>query len=180
MKIYQIFQNDSDYMTLYFDADEVEDKRGDDDFVFFTTPRSYAGDWVPLELSIKACDSPPAIPEISTWQNYLVLHNYAYQALEGLLGPYGEFLPCMYQGVKFYLFNPLAIAEDLDAVVPGSITREGNLLSGIEFDEGKLEHVPVFRTKESFISIYCTEVFKELVQSEKLEGLLFSGNLTQV
>ncbi|MGL6161866.1 hypothetical protein [Microbulbifer sp.] len=180
MKIYQIFQNDSDYMTLYFDPDEVEDKLGNDDFVFFTTPKSYASDWVPLELSIKACDSPPMIPSISTWQNYLVLHNSAYQALEGLLAPYGEFLPCMYQEAKFYLFNPLTIAEDLSAVVPGSVTRKGNLLSGIEFEAGKLERVPVFRTKESYISIYCTEVFKELIQSENLDGLLFSANLTQV
>lgn len=180
MKIYQILQNDSDYITLYFDPDEVEDKRGGDDFLFFTTPKSYASDWVPLELSIKACDSPPVIPSISTWQNYLVLHDSAYQALEDLLGHYGELLPCMYQEAKFYLFNPLTIAEDLNAVVPGSVTKRGNLLSGINFDENKLESVPVFRTKESYISIYCTEVFKESVQSSNLDGLLFNANLTQI
>lgn len=86
----------------------------------------------------------------------------------------------LYQEAKFYLFNPLIIAEDHNAVVPGSVTRKGNLLSGIEFDAGKLERVPVFRTKESYIGIYCAEVFKELIHSENLDGLLFSSNLTQV
>ncbi|WP_444923439.1 hypothetical protein ACJJH9_16800 [Microbulbifer sp. DLAB2-AF] len=178
MNIYQVSEDDNNYMTVYFDPDEVEEKRGDDDFIIFTQPQSYACDWVPLELSIKACDSPPNIPTLSRWQNYLVLHEAAYKALEGMLGPYGEFLPCTYQGTKFYLFNPLTIAEDLNAVVPGSVTREGNLISGIEFDEEKLKEVPVFRSKESNITIYCTEAFKNIVESEKLEGLRFSTNLT--
>ncbi|WP_346837818.1 DUF1629 domain-containing protein [Microbulbifer sp. SAOS-129_SWC] len=109
-----------------------------------------------------------------------MLHKSAYRALEGLLGPYGEFLPCKYKNAKFYLFNPLTIAEDLDAVVPGSVTRKGNLLSGIEFDEEKLGAAPVFRSKESYISIYCSEAFKDVVESEELDGLIFSNNLTQI
>ncbi|WKD50479.1 hypothetical protein [Microbulbifer spongiae] len=178
MKIYQVFENDSDYMTPYFEPGEVIGKRGSIQFVFNTNPQAYAGDWVPLELSLKACDSSPVIPTLSTWQNYLVLHESAYQALKGLLGPFGELLPCTYQGVKFYLFNPLTIAEDLDAIVPSSVTRDNDLLSGIAFDEEKLKDVPVFRTKESYISIYCTGAFKDVVESEKLDGLLFSTNLT--
>ncbi|MCO1336664.1 hypothetical protein MO867_20265 [Microbulbifer sp. OS29] len=180
MKFYQVFEDDNNYMTVYFDPDEVEDKRGDDDFTIFTTPQAYASDWVPLELSIKACDSPPVIPAISTWLNYLVLHESAYKALEGMLGPYGEFLPCTYQGAKFYLFNPLTIAEDLDAVMPGSVTKDDGLLASIAFDEEKLKDTPVFRTKESYICIYCTEAFKNLVEKEKLEGLRFSAKLAHV
>ncbi|MCX2796091.1 hypothetical protein [Microbulbifer thermotolerans] len=99
-------------------------------------------------------------------------------ALKDLLNSCGEFLPCTHQGAKFYLFNPLTIAEDLDAVVSGSATRNGNLLSAIAFDKEKLEGVPVFRTRETYVSIYCTEVFKRKVQSENLGGLLFSDNLT--
>ncbi|MFS1525837.1 hypothetical protein ACL7TT_17275 [Microbulbifer sp. 2304DJ12-6] len=178
MKIYQVFEDYDNYMTVYFDPDEVEDKRGDDDFIIFTQPQSYTNDWVPLELSIKVCDSSPVIPTLSKWQNYLVLHEAAYKILEDMLKSFGEFLPCTYQGAKFYLFNPLTIAEDLDAVVPGSVKRKGNLLSGIAFDENKLKEVPVFRTKESYISIYCTSAFKTVVESEKLDGLLFSTNLT--
>lgn len=178
MEFYQVFQNDQDYMLPHLDPDEVEDKRGDDDFVLITKPRSYAEDWVPLELEFKMDGSLPTIPTISRWRNYLVLHEPAYKQLKALLEPHGEFLPCTHQGSTFYLFNSLTIAEDLQAVKPGSVTRNGNLLSNIEFEEDKLEGIPVFRTKESFVSVYCTDTFKKAVEEAELEGLLFSSNLT--
>ncbi|WP_252472218.1 hypothetical protein [Microbulbifer okhotskensis] len=178
MKIYQLNGNSSNYMTPYFEPNNVLKKRVGIKFLFNTTPKSYSEDWEPLELSIKACDSAPVIPTLSRWQNYLVLHASAYKVLESTLNPFGEFLPCTYQGTAFYLFNPLTIAEDLDAVIADSVTRNGNLLSGIAFNQEKLEGVPVFRTKESNISNYCTEAFKEIVESEKLDGLIFSSNLT--
>ncbi|WP_445362471.1 hypothetical protein ACJJIQ_16575 [Microbulbifer sp. ANSA003] len=179
-EVYQVFHNDFDYMTPYFEPKEIIGKQGSIRFSFDTTPKSYASNWKPMELSLKSCDSPPIIPTLSKWQNYLVLHESAYQALEGILGPFGEFLPCTHQESKFYLFNPLTIADELDAVIPGSVTRKENLLSGIEFDENKLKDVPVFRTKEAYISIYCTETFKDLVESEKLDGLSFTSNLTHL
>ncbi|MCO1336304.1 hypothetical protein MO867_18385 [Microbulbifer sp. OS29] len=178
MEIYKVFTNFTDFMVPHFDIDEVEEKRGDDDFIIDTRPTNYADDWIPLEVQFSLEDGLPEIPTLSMCRNYLVLHESAYKTLEGVLGPYGEFLPCTHQKAKFYLFNPLTIAEDLDAVVPGSVTRKGNLLSGIEFDKAKLKDVPAFRTKESFISIYCTDAFKDIVESEKLDGLLFSTKLT--
>ncbi|WP_444925876.1 hypothetical protein ACJJI4_16980 [Microbulbifer sp. TRSA002] len=178
MEFYRLSPNYSDYMSPNFDIDEVEDKRGDDDFVIDTRPIKYADDWVPLEIQFSIDDAVPAIPTLSKWRNYLVLHESAYQSLEGVLGPFGEFLPCTHQKAKFYLFNPLTIAEDLSAVVPGSVSKNGNLLSGIEFDKDKLKNVPVFRSKESYITIYCTDAFKDVVEAEKLDGLLFSTNLT--
>ncbi|WP_445355696.1 hypothetical protein ACJJI5_05010 [Microbulbifer sp. EKSA008] len=178
MSFYQVFTNFTDFMVPHFDIDEVEEKRGDDDFIIDTRPTNYTDDWIPLEVQFSLEDGLPNIPTLSKWQNYLVLHEAAYKVLEGVLGPYGEFLPCTYQGAKFYLFNPLTIAEDLNAVIPGSVTRNGNLLSGIEFDADKLKEVPVFRSKESNITIYCTDVFKGVVEAEKLDGLLFSTNLT--
>ncbi|MCX2796501.1 hypothetical protein [Microbulbifer thermotolerans] len=65
MEIYQVLKNDSDYMTPHFDPDEVEDKRGDDDFIIFTKPKSYTDGWVPLELSFSSEGSIPVIPAIS-------------------------------------------------------------------------------------------------------------------
>ncbi|MCO1336665.1 hypothetical protein MO867_20270 [Microbulbifer sp. OS29] len=178
MNLYQVFTNCTDYMTPHFNIDEVEDKRGDDDFIIDIRPKRYADEWEPLEIEFCLEDGLPNIPTLSKWQNYLVLHESAYKALEGVLGPYGEFLPCTHQNAKFYLFNPLIIAEDLDAVVPDSVTLNGNLLTGIEFDKDKLKDVPVFRSKESYITIYCTDAFKDVVEAEKLDGLLFSTNLT--
>lgn len=175
---YQLLRNDSDFMMPYFDADEVEDKRGDDDFILFTRPIRYFENWVPLELKFSIDDSLPVIPSISTWLNYLVLHEPAYSELKDLLGDFGEFLPCQHQGSKFYLFNPLTIAEDLDAIAPGSVTRKNELLSDIRFDEQKLEGVPVFRSKESYITIYCSELFRKAVEDSDLQGLLFNPNLT--
>tara|TARA_Y100000296_G_scaffold23954_2_gene28315 strand:+ start:1270 stop:1812 length:543 start_codon:yes stop_codon:yes gene_type:complete len=175
---YQVLRNDSDFMMPYFDPDEVEDKRGDDDFILLTRPIRYSEGWVPLELKFSMDDSLPVIPSISTWLNYLVLHESAYSELKDLLAAFGEFLPCQHQGSKFYLFNPLTIAEDLDAIVPGSVTRKSELLSGIRFDEKKLEGVPVFRSKESYITIYCSQIFKKAVEDADLQGLLFNPNLT--
>ncbi|WP_020411184.1 hypothetical protein [Microbulbifer variabilis] len=179
MSIYKVSENDSDFMTPYFEPTAVLKKRVGMKFLFNTAPKSYSEEWEPLELSIKACDSAPVIPTISRWQNYLVLHEAAYNALEGTLSSFGEFLPCTHQGAKFYLFNPLTIAEDLNAVVPGSVARDNDLISAIEFDEDKLKEVPIFRTKESNVSIYCTEAFKEVVEASSLDGLFFSKNLTQ-
>ncbi|WP_444917619.1 imm11 family protein [Microbulbifer sp. JMSA003] len=63
--------------------------------------------------------------------------------------------------------------------MPGSVTRDDDLISAIEFDEDKLKEIPVFRTKESSVSIYCAEAFKEMVEASSLDGLFFSKNLTQ-
>ncbi len=167
MEFYQVFQNDQDYMLPHLDPDEVEDK-------------SYADDWVPLELEFKMDGSLPTIPTISRWRNYLVMHESAYKQFRDLLEPHGEFLPCAHQGSAFYLFNTLTIAEDLEAVKPDSVTRKGNLLSSIQFDKNSLKGVPVFRTKESYVSVYCTDIFKKAVEDAQLEGLLFSENLTHL
>lgn len=178
MEFYQVFENDHDYMVPHLDPDEVEEKRGDDDFVLITKPRSYTEDWVPLELEFKMDGSLPTIPTISRWRNYLVMHESAYKQFRDLLGPHGEFLLCTHQGSAFYLFNTLTIAEDLEAVKPGSVTRKGNLLSSIQFDKSSLKGVPILRTKESYVSVYCTDIFKKAVEDAQLEGLLFSENLT--
>jgi len=175
---YQLLRNDSDFMMPYFHPDEAEEKFGDDDFIIFTKPRSYLDSWIPLELKFAMDDSLPVIPMISTWQNYLVLHESAYLELKDLLENFGEFLPCQHQDSKFYLFNPLTIAEDLNGVIPNSVTRRNELLSGIRFDEKKLDGVPVFRSKESYITIYCSEIFKKAVEESDLQGLLFNTNLT--
>lgn len=178
MEFYQIFQNDQAYMVPYLDADEVEEKRGGDDFILITKPRSYIKGWVPLELEFKMDGSLPTIPTASRWRNYLVLHKSAYDQLRQLLEPHGEFLPCTHKGSTFYLFNTLTIAEELDGVKPDSVCRNGSLLSSIQFDEEKLKAVPVFRTKESFLSVYCSDIFKKAVEEAELEGLRFSSNLT--
>ncbi|TNC86069.1 MAG: hypothetical protein CSH37_05420 [Thalassolituus sp.] len=178
MEFYQVFENDHDYMVPHLDPDEVEDKRGDDDFVMITKPRTYSEGWVPLELEFKMGGSLPTIPTVSRWRNYLVLHESAYKQLKALLEPHGEFLPCTHQGSTLYLFNTLTIAEDLEAIQPGSVTRNGNLLSAIQFVETKLKGIPLFRTKESFVSVYCTDAFKKAVEDAVLEGLMFSSNLT--
>ena len=180
MEFYQVFENDHGYMVPHLDPDEVEEKRGDDDFVLITKPRSYTDGWVPLELEFKMDGSLPTIPTISRWRNYLVLHESAYKQFRDLLEPHGEFLPCTHQGSAFYLFNTLTIAEDLEAVKPDSVTRKGNLLSSIQFDKNSLKGVPVFRTKESYVSVYCTDIFKKAIEGAQLEGLLFSENLTQL
>ena len=51
---------------------------------------------------------------------------------------------------------------------------------GIQFDENSLKGVPVFRSKESYESVYCTDIFKKAIEGAQLEGLLFSENLTQL
>lgn len=178
MDFYQLFQNDSNYMTPHFDPDEVEDKRGDDDFILITKPRSYLKDWVSMELKFSMEGSLPVIPTISRWRNYLVMQEHAYSNLKSLLDAYGEFLPCTHHGSRFYLFNPLTIAEDLQGIEPGSVSRINNLLSGIQFSEQNLQGIPVFRTKESYVSIYCSDIFRKAVEEADLEGLIFSTNLT--
>ena len=44
----------------------------------------------------------------------------------------------------------------------------------------RIKGVPVFRTKESYVSVYCTDIFKKAVEDAQLEGLLFSENLTHL
>ena len=95
---FQLLRNDRGFMTPYFDIDEVEAKRRDDDFILITKPRSYADDWVPLELEFKMDGSLPTIPTISRWRNYHVLRESAYKQFKDLLEPHGEFLPCTHQG----------------------------------------------------------------------------------
>ncbi|WP_444910469.1 hypothetical protein [Microbulbifer sp. TRSA005] len=66
---YKVLQSDFEFMAPYFDPDEVEDKRRNDDFVIDTKPIKYAEDWVPLEIKFSIDDAVPVIPTLSKWQN---------------------------------------------------------------------------------------------------------------
>lgn len=93
----------------------------------------------------------------------------------------GEFLPIKSnESASYgYIFNPLKTAEEFNAINESAVTHTTwGEVDSLGFNEEKLSNAALFRTElDSFRGIYCTEVFKQIVEKENLEGLIFSVDL---
>ena len=102
----------------------------------------------------------------------------AYKALHSIVDPCGEFLPITYNQESGYLFNTLTLS---DSALDMSLCQknEWGEITWIAFDEDKLQGHPLFRTEyDNYMSVFCNEAFKQACEEAKLEGLIFSQDLS--
>lgn len=141
-------------------------------------------EWIPVDVEFKSDSKKKIVPEITTWNmSCLVMSQRAKDILESLLKNHGEFLLL---DKNYYLYNCL---ESID----GKTIDKDN--SSFEFEaqnsihmpkklsllEAELRDKPLF--KPGFLHntfIICQSKFKDLIEKENIQGLLFDENLAQM
>lgn len=100
--------------------------------------------------------------------------------LRDLLVLCGECLPVQYKEGVGYVFNPLKTAEEVEGINDALVSFDAHQnLESFGFHPEKVAHLPVFRTKlDTYLGIFCNELFKNAVESSRLKGLSFGEDLS--
>ncbi|MFL0805062.1 MAG: hypothetical protein K6L81_15225 [Agarilytica sp.] len=192
MKVYKLRSDRANYMNVYISPHEIGAKLGDP---FLISPDATQDEnlnwsefWQPLEISFQDDsddNSVSLVPDITWWHdNQLVLNQKAYEALKSELESYGEFLPLSCEGKAYWLFHvtkrtsigavDLKCSErTIDPVGLVDIVK-------ITFKSEQVKSLYLFKTEYNnyLYNIYCTELFKDIVESADLSGLVFSDDMT--
>lgn len=149
-------------------------------FHFDESPTSYLDNWQPLEIEFysSAQKKVKALPDISPRYGRLYLNQKAYQALSHKISSYGEFLPITSQGETGYLFTIMALADEaLDSDLCQK--NEWGEITWLAFKEDKID-TALFRTEyDDYMSVFCTQEFKDTCEQSELQGLVFTENLAR-
>ena len=183
--IYKIRPDLNHFQQFTLNQDEIEEKIGEDCLIFMDSqPTQYLVQWQPLSVEFfdeypggdKNKQAPDIMPDLL---GKLFVSARAHQILQPLLINAGEWLPVLAAGKPAYLFNPLCLAEDRQAVDSASIARDQwGMLQSISFDEDKLVDTPLFRTAaDEYRHLYCQDMLKQAVEHAGLKGAVFSVDL---
>ncbi|WP_281649136.1 hypothetical protein [Parendozoicomonas sp. Alg238-R29] len=186
--IYKIQPVPKEYQLFILEADDVEDILGEDCLIYMDSrPTRYLSEWSPIPVHFydeyQGGLPKKSIPDIISNQlGKLFLNQKAYEVLHPLFKEYGEFLPVTFEDQPAYIFNPLVIAEDLDALDQENTTfDEWDGLKAPAFNKSRLQDIPILRTKiDSYRGIYCSQNVKEVITSHGLLGLSFTEDLSDV
>lgn len=168
----------------------VESKLGEDCTIHMSSaPVRYAPIWKePLHLSVGVDMEGQKyqfeeLPDLVENMGRLYMSERAYDALHDSLKQDGEFLPVTYDGGSGYIFNPLTIAEDHDALGEDvTTTNEWDELQSLGFFEEKLPAgTMLFRCRADYChGLFCTERFVQAVRDAGLTGALFQPDLANI
>lgn len=181
MAIYKLTYRLKSYLSLIVSADALEEKLG---AVTYPKGEPLKDIWHPLEASFynRYNDNTEGkLPEISDWVGNMVLSAAAFQSLTPLLAPFGEFLPVNVNGVDWYIYNATTIYNCIDESLSSRNVMDGVVMdiAALKFDEAKLGPAPVFRTDyDRRMGVYCSQAFKDAVQAQGFEAVLFREDLT--
>ena len=122
------------------------------------------------------------IPDIAVLQGRLFLSAKAFEALSPIIAQDGEFLPATYELGEGYIFIPMRVAEEVNAVdTEHSKKNDWGYFSHLSFHEDCLGDWKIFRTKANgYQSIYCQDVVKEAVEKAQLKGLYMTSDLANI
>ncbi len=175
MTIYRIHQDDS-YLVFNIPSQEVLSKLGRNYPVHIDrSPIKYSAVWnEPLNIKFLPSVGSKAteIPDISVSDGRIFLNEKAYDALGDELANDGEFLPVIFDGGTGVIFNPLTIAEDLEALdeTLTSYDRYENL-EHFGFKEDKLRDTAIFRARiDKCYGIFVTERLTAILEKTRLSG----------
>lgn len=187
MKIYQLKQRPEEFKTLILDIMNLANQLGDKKLVKQLRVQPSTNepllplwkDGVVSEFEdVLGKDS--AIPDVSPWRGTsLALTAEAYQKLEPVLAPEGEFLPITVGDETIYAFNCLSFGtEDESMCLKKYSDGFEDGLETLEFDEEDIEPRYVFKSRlQGCTVLYATESFKHLCEEYRLEGLRFDEDL---
>ena len=174
--IYKILSDDA-YGVLYPDFKGISlatpDRRA------FLAGRSgeaaFGASWVEQAGLLENGSQPADISRLGGF--HLVLSPGAQRILVPLLNMKGEWLPVLFHGETYQLFNCRHL---IDAVIPGkSRLNEYAEIEELVLNENVAEGETLWGTKFGVSrALYCTEPFKQAVETAGLTGLRFSTDLT--
>lgn len=167
------------------DQDEIEEKLGEDCLIFMDSrPTHYLPHWQTIGVAFfdeypggsKDKQNPDIMPDNL---GKLFVNARARATLKPLLENAGEWLPVLADGEPGYLFNPLQLAEDYQAVDDAGVTRDRwGALEAVAFVESRLAGIALFRTAvDDYRGIYCNEAFRQAAEAAGLKGVVFSADL---
>ncbi|BFM10649.1 hypothetical protein R50072_08020 [Simiduia litorea] len=181
MTIYKLRYRFKSYLSINITNEEMWAKLGKP---LYPRGESVSSIWQPMSASfINTFDETAngKQPDIADWETNMVFGPKAYDALASMLLPFGEFLPLSIEGEVWYVFNATTIYNTVDDSASQQHIMDGVIMGVDEllFDESKLGPAPVFRTDfDDRMSVYCNQAFKDAVQAQGFEAVLFREDLT--
>jgi len=119
-------------------------------------------------------------PDLMVWSaGALYLSERAHEALKEYINKEGEFLAIEVDGAQGYIFNCLEFApEDSDYTVSRYCDGEVVGLAHLEFKQADISTRLLFKSqREGCGTLFCTDTFKDLCDSNGLHGLIFDKQL---
>jgi|SRR5690606_4753754 len=183
--IYKLRADRENYLNFYIDAYVIEKTIGD---FFLLNQDHWVEFWKPLPILFQDDSDRRNIvvpPDITVWatENCLALNQKAYTALKNKLHTFGEFLPLQSEGTPYWLFHSTK-KTDISHVDLSKSSRTIDEVDYIDvqtlaFKEETLDDLLVFQTEfNGYQNLYCTDNFRKLIESLRLNGLQFSEDLT--
>lgn len=117
--------------------------------------------------------------DISRLGHFLIMKMPVYELLKARLANFGEFLPVKAESNNMMLFNLLTFGQEQKDMC---LTKyEDGFEDGLElltFEQDDIQSKLLFKSKlEGAQKVYCTDEFKNIIQSNKLKGLVFDEDL---
>lgn len=186
MTIHRIVRDDS-YLIFAIPHLEVMKKLGREYPIHIKrSPMKYAEVWKEplfLDFGPENGNMHEQVPDLSIQNGRMFFSEKAFQVLSDDLSQDGEFLPVTHNDGTGYLFNPLVVAEEYDARNESVTTfNEYKEVQHLVFIEEKLPvDTMIFRsTVDTYQKIFCTDQFKEAVESAGLVGIFFHPDLAGI
>lgn len=178
MSVYFISQTNFDYQELDLEVDDFIDHFPDTISDLDAQRFSYAGVqladfWPNMEVSLRETEfGNNFLPDIGHWMHAaLFLSPLAYRYIGELMKPYGELLPIKIEGECWWIFNCTTSAELL----------ESKATDEVKFNAFSVEGKLLFKCTDARAQgIYCSNKFKDLVESYGLKGISFESSIERL
>ncbi len=136
--------------------------------------------WKIPETRYVSVDKNKALrPDISCWVDAtLVLSPKAHRLLNDTFSHSGEFLPVEVNGEVHFIFNCFTWVEVNEGAC--QFNEEEGMEAGLKYLEfaSSVADLLVFKAKiECGLTLFCSERFKQIVESFDLKGIIFDDNL---
>ncbi|WP_444893711.1 imm11 family protein [Microbulbifer sp. TRSA001] len=141
-------------------------------------PKSHGGFY---EMFSEEARELSKIPDVYLWMNvFLMVSKKAKDVLSPLLDIFGEFLPFECNGDEYFIFSVYSVIEPDPS--KSKILLNDGIYAGISSLSFKPETIGthiLFKTSfDRFSYLYCTDKFKDIIESNELTGLHFSTDLS--
>lgn len=185
MTFYAIRKDMPDYQVLDLDLLDVTRNLPDeidlDSIYDFSQLNTAMASWwqAPETRYVSTGSKNGQIPDISCWVDAtLVLSPKAYRLLKDTLERSGEFLPVEVGGDLHYIFNCFAFGQsDENKCIFNDDEGMRAGLKHLELDPISSELL-VFKVQvENCLTLFCSDRFKQIINSFELNGLVFDCDL---
>lgn len=188
MKLFKIVPDTADYGSLeIFNTKELMKAFGVVKYRKLRSVQSAIVDKWPeshgdfYDINSLDAEPMPESPDLAIWMNvFLVLSPRARAVLGPSLNCFGEFLPFSCNDQEYAVFAVHGVIEP--ELADSKAIEESGIYAGVSSLVFKPEAVgthTIFKTEfDKFSQLYCSESFKQTVESKGLIGLSFSPDLS--